>query len=175
MTEERHDEPITTEERASEGVSAERDEEIRCLRADLVRLAADFDNYRKQVAREREILAGRAWDEAVLALLPVCDAVERALRAHPDASSGEAKELRDGMERVKGLVEETLRRLGCEGFDSLGQAYDPLYHEVVLAEEADEERNRILAEFERGFVRNGRVLRPAKVKVSLGRQGGVGK
>jgi len=175
MTEERHDEPIATGERTSEGANAERDEEIQRLRADLVRLAADFDNYRKGVAREREIVAGRAWDEAALALLPVYDALERALRAHPDEHGGEARELRDGLERVKGLVEEALRRVGCEGFDSLGQAFDPLYHEVVLAEEADEERNRILAEFERGFVRNGRVLRPAKVKVSLGRQGGVGK
>jgi len=171
MTEDRHDEPLVAEEGTAAAANAA--EEIHRLRSDVVRIAADFDNYRKQVAREREIVAGRAWDEAVLTLLPVYDALQRALRAHAGVPDGEAKELRDGMERVQGLMEETLRRLGCEGFDSLGQVFDPLYHEVMLAVEADEQRNRILAEFERGFVRNGRVLRPAKVKVSLGSPGGV--
>lgn len=167
MTEDRHDDPVLA---AEDTVAAA--EEIRRLRADFLQLAAEFDNYRKAVAREREILREKALDEAALALLPVYDALQRALAAHAEA---EGPALRTGMEKVQGLVEEALRRLGCEGFDSLGKAFDPLYHEVVLVGEADEERNRILAEFERGFVRNGRVLRPAKVKVSLGRQGGVGQ
>jgi len=171
MTEERHDEPIATEERTSDGANAARDEEILRLRADLVRLAADFDNYRKQVAREREIVAGRAWDEAALALLPVYDALQRALQAH--VGEGEGTALRDGLTQLQGLVEEALKRLGCEGYDSVNKPFDPLYHEALFAEETDAERNTILAEFERGFVRNGRVVRPAKVKVSLGRSGGV--
>lgn len=166
MTEDRHDDPVL-----AEGTAAPADE-VRRLRADYLKLAAEFDNYRKAVAREREILREKALDEAALALLPVYDALERACAAH---AGPEDAALRTGLDQVRGLVEEALRRLGCEGFDSVGKEYDPLYHEVVLVGEADEERNRILAEFERGFVRNGRVLRPAKVKVSLGRQGGVGK
>ncbi|HEU68630.1 MAG TPA: nucleotide exchange factor GrpE [Candidatus Acetothermia bacterium] len=165
MTEER-DEPRVADEGAAveTGVSPD---EIGRLRSDLVRLAADFDNYRKAVAREREILRERAWDEAARALLPVYDALQRALDAH----AGEESELRHALAQLMGLVEEALRRLGCEGYDSVGKAFDPLYHEALLAEESDREKNVILAEFERGFLRAGRVIRPAKVKVSLGRGG----
>ncbi|MBC7221217.1 nucleotide exchange factor GrpE [Candidatus Bipolaricaulota bacterium] len=141
--------------------------EVERLRADLVRLAAEFDNYRKAIAREREILREKAWDEAACALLPVYDALQRALAAH----TGEEGELRHALAQLMGLVEEALRRLGCEGYDSVGKAFDPLYHEALLAEESEVEKNVILAEFERGFTRNGRVVRPAKVKVSLGRGG----
>ncbi|GAB4306620.1 MAG: hypothetical protein Kow0097_06290 [Candidatus Bipolaricaulota bacterium] len=165
MTEDR-DEP----QRVDEGAAVEAEvatAEIERLRADLVRLAADFDNYRKAIAREREVLRERALDEAALALLPVYDALQRALAAH----AGEEGELRQALAQLMGLVEEGLRRLGCEGYDSVGKAFDPLYHEALLAEESDLEKNVILAEFERGFTRHGRVLRPAKVKVSLGRGG----
>jgi len=96
----------------------------------------------------------------------VYDALQRALLAHADE---EPSPLREGLIQVQGLVEEALRRLGCEGYDSVGKAFDPLYHEALFVEESDAERNVILAEFERGFVRDGRVVRPAKVKVSLGR------
>lgn len=158
MTEDRHDEPtVSVEGSAGEGE----------LRRELLRLAAEFDNYRKAVARERELLREKALDEAALALLPVYDALGRALEAH-----GEGDPLRESLLRLQGLVEEALARLGCQAYDSLGKSFDPLYHEALWAEEADCERNTILAEYERGFLRQGRVLRPAKVKVSLGRPGG---
>jgi molecular chaperone GrpE len=171
MIEDRHDEPLVAEGgTATESAAAE---EVHRLRSDLVRLAADFDNYRKGVAREREILREKARDEAVLAVLPVYDALERALHAH--AGPAEGSSLRDGLSQVGGLVEDALRRLGCEWFDSVGQRFDPLYHEALFAEESDVEKDVILAEFERGFMRNGRVIRPAKVKVSLGKHGGAGR
>lgn len=172
MTEDRHDEPVLAEAGTAQKTTAERQENER-LRLDLVRLAAEFDNYRKGVARERDILRDKARDEAALALLPVYDALERALTAHPDENDGAT--LRHGLGQLRGLVEEALRWLGCEAYDSAGKGFDPLYHEALVAEEADADKNVILAEFERGFVRNGRVVRPAKVKVSLGRPGGVSK
>jgi len=170
MTEDRHDAPIAPDTVAAEEMNAAA-EEIRRLRSDFVRLAAEFDNYRKGVAREREIHREKALDEAALALLPVYDALQRALGAHPCAEESALQ----GLIQLRGLIEEALRRLGCEGYDSVSKPFDPLYHEALLAEETDVERNVILAEFERGFVRNDRVLRPAKVKVSLGRPGGVSK
>ncbi|MFZ2348627.1 MAG: nucleotide exchange factor GrpE [Candidatus Bipolaricaulis anaerobius] len=165
MTEDRHDEPLLAEGGVPEAPGAP-GEEIERLRSALVRLAAEFDNYRKAIAREQEILREKARDEAALALFPVYDALQRALLAHADE---EPSPLREGLIQVQGLVEEALRRLGCEGYDSVGKAFDPLYHEALFVEESDAERNVILAEFERGFVRDGRVVRPAKVKVSLGR------
>ncbi len=145
--------------------------EVEQLRAELLRLAADFENYRKQVAREREALLERALDQAILAVLPAYDALERALEAHP-AQDGDYRALRQGLEQVRTLFLEHLGKLGCAPYTSQGQKFDPLYHEAVLTEASDEEKNVILAELERGWTRNGRVLRPAKVKVSLGKKGG---
>ena len=136
------------------------------LREELLRLAADFDNYRKEVARERELWRDRTLDEAVLIFLPIDEALERA------AAEENSESLRHGRMAVLGLVQATLSKLGCSPISSLGQDIDPLYHEAVLAEHSPEPKNKILAEIERGWMRNGRVLRPAKVKVSLGPKGG---
>jgi molecular chaperone GrpE len=136
------------------------------LREELLRLAADFDNYRKEVARERELWRERTLDEAVLIFLPIYEALERA------AADEDSESLRQGLLAVLGLFQATLSKLGCSPISSLGQDFDPLYHEAVLAEHSPEPKNKILAEIERGWMRNGRVLRPAKVKVSLGPKGG---
>lgn len=142
------------------------DEEKR-LREELLRLAAEFDNYRKQVARERELWRERALDEAVLLFLPVYEALERALSADQDPH-----QLQDGLNAVHSLFAEILRRLDCHPIQAVGADFDPVYHEAVLAEESPQPKHKILAELERGWVRQGRVLRPAKVKVSLGPKGG---
>jgi len=170
MIEDRHDAPPIPEAEPAAG-GADAVEEAARLRSELVRMAAEFDNYRKGVAREREIHREKARDEAALALLPVYDVLQRALHAHSCEEEGTA--LREVLAQLQGLVEEALRRLGCEAYSSVGKTFDPLYHEALFAEQADVDKNVILDEFERGFVRNDRVVRPAKVKVSLGRPGGV--
>ncbi len=137
------------------------------LREELLRLAAEFDNYKKEVARERELWRQRALDEALLLFLPVYEALERALNADQDLG-----QLREGLRAVHNLFGEILSRLDCKPIPAVGTDFDPLYHEAVLAEESPEPKNKILAELERGWIRQGRVLRPAKVKVSLGPKGG---
>jgi molecular chaperone GrpE len=136
------------------------------LKEELLRLAAEFDNYKKEVAREREFWRERTLDEAVLIFLPIYEALEQA------AADEDSESLRQGLMAVLGLFQATLSKLGCSPIASLGQDFDPLYHEAVLAEHSPEPKNKILAEIERGWMRNGRVLRPAKVKVSLGPKGG---
>lgn len=137
------------------------------LKEELLRLAAEFDNYKKEVARERELWREKAIDEAVLLFLPVYEALERALNVDQDLD-----QLRRGLQAVYNLFGEILSRLGCSPIPSVGEDFDPLYHEAVVAEESDQPKNKILAELERGWTRQGRVLRPAKVKVSLGPKGG---
>lgn len=154
-----------TEDRP-EAQAQEKTEEGR-LREELLRLAAEFDNYRKATARERELWRERAMDEALLPFLPLYEAVERAL-----ATDQGPQALREGLEAVHGLFTAILERLGCRPIPAVGEDFDPLYHEAVLAEASDQPKNKILAELERGWTRQGRVLRPAKVKVSLGPQGG---
>ncbi|MGB9757444.1 MAG: nucleotide exchange factor GrpE [Candidatus Bipolaricaulaceae bacterium] len=137
------------------------------LKEELLRLAAEFDNYKKEVAKEREFWRERAMDEALLLFLPVYEALERAVNTDQDLN-----ELREGLRALQGLFQEVLARLDCQPIPTVGMDFDPLYHEAVVAEESDQPRNRILAELERGWTRKGRVLRPAKVKVSLGPKGG---
>ncbi|MCS7216476.1 MAG: nucleotide exchange factor GrpE [Candidatus Bipolaricaulota bacterium] len=137
------------------------------LKEELLRLAAEFDNYKKAVARERELWRERALDEAVLLFLHVYEALERALAADQDPA-----QLQEGLRAVHRLFTEILARLGCQPIPAVGEAFDPLYHEAVAAEASAEPKNTVLAEFERGWTRQGRVLRPAKVKVSLGPKGG---
>lgn len=144
--------------------------EAKSLKEELLRLAAEFDNYKKEVAKEREFWRERAMDEALLLFLPVYEALERALDTDQDLDG-----LRQGLRAVQGLFQEILARLDCRPIPTVGTDFDPLYHEAVVAEESDQPKNRILAELERGWTRKGRVLRPAKVKVSLGPKGGEGR
>lgn len=143
------------------------EEQEKKWREELLRLAAEFDNYKKEVARERELWRERALDEALLLFLPIYEALERALSTDQDPA-----QLREGLRAVHSLFAEILERLGCKPIPAVGEDFDPLYHEAVLAEESDQPKNKILAELERGWTRQGRVLRPAKVKVSLGPKGG---
>lgn len=119
------------------------------------------------MAKEREAWRERALDEAVLQFLPVYEALERALQTEQDQEN-----LRQGLCAVLNLFRATLERLGCSPIAAVGEDFDPLYHEAVLAESSAAPKNKILMELERGWTRRGRVLRPAKVKVSLGPQGG---
>ncbi|GEM_PF-6403393 len=163
---ERPDTLAAGEAHGTDPAAAEADQ----LRAQLARVAADFDNWRKQIARERENLEEQALDRALLAVLPVVDELDRVLDAHPPAG-GSYQELRDGVGRLRDWLLASLDQLGCRPIEPLGE-YDPLYHEAVLAEDSEHKRGAILGQFERGWIRNGRVLRPAKVKVSLGKKGG---
>jgi len=147
-------------------------QEARTLKERILRLRADFDNYQKQVARESANLTRRVQDQEILDFLPIYDAMERAFRALK--RNDDAQSFVEGMERVFAQLSELLKRKGCQPFDSVGKRFDPAYHEVLVAVEANAERNVIVEEFERGWLRDGEVLRPAKVKVSLGPKGGEG-
>jgi len=149
---------------------AAKEEEIKKLKQRLVRLQADFDNYRKQVAKDSAALARRVQNQEILDFLPVYDALERAFRALE--RNNDADSFIEGVERIFAQLAEILRRKGCQPFDSVGRRFDPAYHEVLVTAHAEEERNVIVEEFERGWLRDGEVLRPAKVKVSLGPEGG---
>ncbi len=149
---------------------SEKEEEIKGLKERLLRLQADFDNYRKQVARESATLARRVQDQEILDFLPIYDALERAFQAF--RRNEDAESFVEGVERIFAQLSEILKRKGCQPFQSVGRRFDPAYHEVLVAAHDQAEKNVILEEFERGWLREGEVLRPAKVKVSLGPKGG---
>jgi molecular chaperone GrpE len=129
----------------------------------LLRATAEFDNYRKRVERERRDLVDATASDVVRDLLPVLDDFERALSAPGSADDA----FRRGVELIHRRLLDVLRVRGVEPFDSVGQTFDPAVHEAVATEPVGRRREgEIVAELGRGYRLNGRLLRPARVKVA---------
>lgn len=133
----------------------------------LKRLQAEFDNYRKRVSREMEQSLERGADRVLIDILPVYDSLHRAFANHTGDEDPAA--LVDGMERIFAQLDSVLKQRGIAPIAGVGSAFDPALHEALLSVPSDEPKNVILEEFERGYLRGDRVLRPSKVKVSQGK------
>ena len=142
-----------------------RDQEIARLNDRLLRLAAEFENYKKRVARDRAEVIRTANEELLLELLPVLDNLERALAAARKADSTEA--LAEGVDLVLRLFQGVLERAGVKPIDSVGQAFDPAVHQAVaVVESPDAPDQTVVEEVQRGYWLHAKVLRPAMVKVA---------
>jgi molecular chaperone GrpE len=134
-----------------------------------LRMAADFDNFRKRQVKERADLVAYANESMVLDILPVLDNLERALAAvggAKDTADGHAGVIK-GVELTMRMFQQILSRNGVERIKAVGQKFDPHYHEAiaqVVSEGADPET--VVEEAEAGYSLNARVIRPAKVKVA---------
>jgi molecular chaperone GrpE len=139
----------------------ERDEYLELAR----RTKADFENYRKRVAKETSEALARGKADLARQLLPALDNLERALAAGEDASAHQA--LVKGVAMVRDELHGRLEGAGVEAFDPTGERFDPQLHEA-LSTRADEgtEPGLVLETLEKGYRLNGQVLRPAKVVVS---------
>jgi molecular chaperone GrpE len=131
---------------------------------DLQRVAAEFENYRKRVARDQQSLATRAHERLVKELLPVLDDLERALQA---ASEHEEAKLEEGVTLVHRELEEALAKEGLSEIETNGR-FDPHVHEALLSQPSDKEEGAILDVLQKGYRLGDRVLRPARVVVSQG-------
>jgi molecular chaperone GrpE len=131
----------------------------------VLRLAADFDNTRKRLDREREISLKYAEENILKELLPGIDNIERAMDQGKDANNVES--LLEGIGLTRNGLMATLEKYGVKAIDSVGQPFDPNIHEALAMEETDEmEPNMVLREFQKGYVYKDRLLRPSKVVVS---------
>jgi molecular chaperone GrpE len=129
------------------------------------RTRADFENYRKRVAKETSDALARGKAELASSLLPALDNLERALAAGEDASAHEA--LVEGVAMVRDELHSRLEGAGVESFDPTGERFDPQLHEALSTKpNAGTESGVVLETVERGYRLNGQVLRPAKVVVS---------
>jgi molecular chaperone GrpE len=129
---------------------------------DLKRVAADFDNYRKRVARDQESVVARAHERLVKDLLPVLDDLERALLA---AAEHEEAKLEEGVRLVQRELKSVLAREGLAEIDTDGR-FDPHVHEALLAQPSDEEEGSVIEVIQKGYRLGDRVLRPARVVVA---------
>ena len=136
----------------------ERDEYLDALQ----RLKAEFDNYRKRVARDQQDLVARAHERLVRELLPVLDDLERALEA---ASQHEEAKLEEGVRLVHRALRDALAREGLVEIDTAGQ-FDPHVHEALLSQPSDAEEGSVIEVVQKGYRLGDRVLRPARVVVA---------
>jgi molecular chaperone GrpE len=133
----------------------------------LLRKTAEFDNYRKRIERERQMVAEAAASDLLAELLPLVDDLERALKADPGSDGAEA--YRRGVELIHRQLTEVLRKRGVRPIETLGADFDPHYHQAVAHEAVEGRRDgEIIDEFRRGYMLGDRLLRPSMVKVAKG-------
>jgi molecular chaperone GrpE len=129
-----------------------------------VRLAADFDNFRRRSVQETDRRAAAQKEAFIRELLPVIDNLERALSSGT-ASSHE--QLRQGVQMTLQQLQQLLRRHGIEPEESVGQSFDPHRHEAVATQhDPSQPDHTVLEIFQRGYRRGPEVFRPAKVAVN---------
>ena len=123
----------------------------------LARRAAEFDNYRKRIERERADLAQYAGMNTVGDLLPVLDDFERAVRVETSD-----REYAKGVELIQQRFSEVLKKLGLEAISTEGQLFDPNIHQAIEMVESDSAPDQsILAEYASGYNFKGKMLRPS--------------
>jgi molecular chaperone GrpE len=131
----------------------------------LLRLAADFENYKKRAAREKEDWTKFANEDLIKAILPFIDNLERAVNhAQKVADTGV---LIEGVRLTLQQLLQALNKFGLSSFESVGKPFDPAMHEAMLVVETNQhEPNQVMEEFQKGYLLNNRLLRPATVSVS---------
>ncbi len=141
------------------------EEEVSGLRDKHLRLAAEFDNYRKRVTRERAELSERAQAAFITRLLDVLDDLDRLVASEPSATN--AGSLRDALSLVDKKLRKELEAAGVERIDPVGEPFDPSQHEAVStvpAPDADSDHT-VSATFQPGYRFKGQLVRPARVQV----------
>ena len=133
----------------------------------LMRLGADFENFKKISARENANNLKFANENLIVGILPVLDNLEQAVAAGRGLDQEAAKNLLVGVDMVLKQMIEVLQKFGVEFYSAKGQAFDPARHEAV-AEQGDDsvEPGTVITEYQRGCLLHGRLLRPARVLVA---------
>lgn len=179
-----NEEPMAASDDASEAVSEsglspndaaenlkamleEKDAEIQSLRDKILRQAADIENTRKRLERDRAEAIAYANESLIRELLSVVDNLERALQ-HAEQDTDKLS-LLEGVKMTHKHFLDTLARFGCRPFESRGKDFDPCFHEAILQQESEEfPPNTVIQEFQKGYTLHERLLRPALVAVSKG-------
>ena len=143
-------------------------QEHETVQAQYMRIAADFDNFRKRQVRDQDDLRQQLVCSTLTEILPVVDNFERA-RQQLNPEGEEAQALHRSYQGLYKQLVDVLKQQGVARMDVVGQEFDPTLHEAVLREENQEYAEDIVCEeLQRGYHRDGRVLRHAMVKVSMG-------
>jgi len=159
--------PEEGEPDSREEFAGQEEEELARVKSQLAYLAAEFDNYRKRIAREQESLVAFGNERILLAILPFLDNLERAVSQSQAIENAEA--LLSGVQMTYEQVLGELRKFGLEQISSIGEPFDPNLHEAIARVAwGGKPEGTVLAESRKGYLLNGRLLRPAQVSVAQG-------
>jgi molecular chaperone GrpE len=159
----------TTEERYANALT-----EVAKLRDQLLRTAADFDNFRKRTRREIDDAQKRGKESAVKDLLPVFDNFERAITHAESTAAAEAKSVAEGLRIVLKQFLDTLEKMGIHRINAVGQPFDPALHEAIQhMESAEHPAGVVLYDVQPGYRLGEHLIRAAMVVVSKGAPSGT--
>jgi len=131
----------------------------------LLRIQADFDNYKKRLDKERIEFIKFANEEIIIEILKILDDFERAVEAGKTKHDFDV--LYKGVEMIYKDLKEFLKQKGLKEIDAKGKPFNPHEHEAMMQEETDEHpEDHVVEEFQKGYKLNERIVRPSKVKVS---------
>ncbi len=164
------------EDQKSSESSPENESEVRIKAAEdrckeyydrLLRVSAEFENYKKRSAREADNFRKFANESILKDLLPVVDNLERAIQSSANISEDGKSCISEGVELTLKEILRVLERYGVKPVDAVDKPFDPGFHEAVMQEISEEiPENTVLKEFQRGYALHERLLRPAMVVVS---------
>jgi len=141
------------------------EDELKEKEEDILRIRADFENYRKQLDREKEEFAKIANEKLITQLLDVIDNLERAILTIND------EETMKGIKMLYKQFYKILEENGLKKIEAIGKKFDPYYHEVLMREESDKEDGIITEEFQSGYMLKEKVIRHSKVKIAKNTKG----
>lgn len=154
-------------EDASAGEADDKDKTIEALKDKILRISAEYDNFRKRTQREKDALYGDAKADTIAQFLPLLDNIEKAVKTMPEAKEKEWQSVSEGVALIKKQFEDTLKKLGVDEITALGEVFDPELHNAVMhVEDAEVGEGIVVEEFQKGFKINDKVVRHSVVKVA---------
>lgn len=162
---------VITLQKENESLKKELDEKnskIEEQKNQILRLLADFDNFKKRSSQERDEIIAFSNEALIIAILPILDNFERAFVHAKEAKEEHIREeLIKGFALIKRQLEDVLTRIGLVTIETQGKQFDPYLHEAVLTKEAkDKPDGIVLEEMQKGYTLKGKVIRAAMVIVS---------
>ncbi|MDI6741551.1 MAG: nucleotide exchange factor GrpE [Smithella sp.] len=133
-----------------------------------LRAIADFDNYKKRALKDKVDAIKYGNEEIIKDILPFMDSLDRAL----DHDTGDIQAFKDGVALIQEQLLCCLKKHGVERIEAAGQDFDPNFHEALMQVESDQhDDNKIVSEMEKGYLLNGRLVRPSRVCVCKNKGG----
>lgn len=141
----------------------EKNKAIEELKNKYLRALADLDNFKKRAAIDRENFIRFANESIISEILPVLDGFDRAMQIFEKSS---AEETVKGIALIKRQLLDILKKSGVREVESVGKIFDPNFHEAIMKKESEKPENTIIEEAQKGYILNGKLIRPAMVIVA---------